>query len=94
MSSSMRLGEYLGSRRTKQEGSGENYILLLTNTIRVIKSRIIKWARHVECMGERCIQEILVGKLEGKSHLEDAGVDVRIILRWIFTQWNGGRGPH
>jgi hypothetical protein len=26
--------------------------------------------------------------------LEDAGVDVRIILRWIFTQWNGGRGPH
>jgi len=44
-------------------------------------------------MGERCIQEILVGKLEGKSHLEDAGVDVRIILRWIFTQCDGWRGP-
>jgi hypothetical protein len=37
-------------------------------------------------MGERCIQEILVGKLEGKNYLEEAGVDVRIILRCIFTQ--------
>jgi len=40
-------------------------------------------------MGERCIQEILMGKPEGKRPLGIAGVDVRIILRWIFTQWDG-----
>jgi hypothetical protein len=24
------------------------------------------------------------------DHLGDPGVDVRIILKWIFMQWNGG----
>jgi len=31
-----------------------------------------------------------MGKSEGKrDHLEDTGVDVRIILRWIFRRWDG-----
>jgi len=30
----------------------------------------------------------LVGKLEGKSHLGDPGVDGRI--RWIFRKWDVG----
>jgi hypothetical protein len=34
---------------------------------------------------ERCI-EVLVRKLEGRDHLEDPGVDGRIILRWIFRK--------
>jgi hypothetical protein len=25
-----------------------------------------------------------------RSHLEDPGVDGRIILRWIFREWVGG----
>jgi len=25
-----------------------------------------------------------------RDHLEDTGVDRRIILRWIFRKWNGG----
>jgi len=29
----------------------------------------------------------LVGKPEGKNHLEDPGVDGKIILRWIFRKW-------
>jgi hypothetical protein len=29
---------------------------------------------------------ILVGKPEGKSHLEDSGVDGRVILKWIFRK--------
>jgi len=31
-----------------------------------------------------------VGKPEGKNHLGDPGVDVRIILRWSFRKWNVG----
>ena len=31
----------------------------------------------------------LVGKPEGKSHLEDLGIDGRIILKWIYKTWNG-----
>jgi hypothetical protein len=33
---------------------------------------------------------VLVGKPDGKSHLEDPDVDGRIILRWIFRKWDGG----
>jgi len=33
-----------------------------------------------------------VGKPEGKNHLEDAGIDGRIILRWIFRKCHGGGG--
>jgi len=37
---------------------------------------------------------VLVEKSEGRNHLEDPGVDGRIILRWIFRKWmeGGGRG--
>jgi hypothetical protein len=31
----------------------------------------------------------LVGKPEGKSHLEDLGIDGRIILKWLYKTWNG-----
>ena len=34
----------------------------------------------------------LWGKPEVKSHLEDPGVDGRIILRWIFSKWDMGHG--
>jgi hypothetical protein len=29
------------------------------------------------------------GHLEEKGHLEDPGVDERIILKWIFEKWDG-----
>jgi hypothetical protein len=60
----------------------------LPNIVRVNKSRL-RWAGHVARMGERRgVYKVLVGKPEGKNHLEDAGIDVRIILRWIFRKWD------
>jgi len=36
-------------------------------------------------VGERRgVYRVLVGKPEGKSPLEDQGVDGKVILRWIF----------
>jgi len=32
------------------------------------------------------------GNLRKRDRLEDPGVGVRIILRWIFRKWNGGNG--
>jgi hypothetical protein len=40
-------------------------------------------------MGDRrSAYRVLVHNLDGKSHLEDAGEDGRIILRWIFGKWD------
>jgi hypothetical protein len=41
--------------------------------------------------GERKVAySVLEGKPEGKKHLEDPGVYIRIILRWIFRKWDVG----
>jgi hypothetical protein len=41
-----------------------------TNIVRVIKSRRMRWAGHVACMGEgRGVYSVLVGKPEGKRPL-------------------------
>jgi hypothetical protein len=42
-------------------------------------------------MGEnRGVYRVLVGKREGRNHLEDPGVDGRIILKLIVEKWDGG----
>jgi hypothetical protein len=46
------------------------------NIVWVIKSKIIRWMGHVAHMGERRgVYRVLVGKSEGKNHLDDPGVD-------------------
>jgi hypothetical protein len=40
----------------------------------------------------RGVHRVLVGKSEGKNHLEGPGVDGRIILKRIFTTWAWGIG--
>jgi hypothetical protein len=42
-------------------------------------------------MGERRdVYRVLVGKPEGKRHTEDPGVNIRIILKGIFRNWDLG----
>jgi len=58
---------------------------------RVMKSRKIRQAGNVVHMGERRgVYGIWVEKLEERVHLEDPGVDGRIIIRWIFRKWDVG----
>jgi hypothetical protein len=46
----------------------------------LIKTRRMRWAGHVARMGyRRGAYKVLVGGPEGKNHLEDLGVDGRII---------------
>jgi len=59
------------------------------NIVRVIKSRRMRWAGHVACVGEgRVVYRVLLGKPEGKRPL--GSVNGRIILRWIFRKWDVG----
>jgi hypothetical protein len=37
-------------------------------------------------------RRVLMGKPEGKTHLEEPRVDGMTILRWIFRKWDGGHG--
>ena len=49
-----------------------NDLFCSPNIIRMIKSRRMRWAGHVARMGERRrVYRVLVGKSEGRSHLED-----------------------
>ena len=47
-----------------------NDLYSLPNTVRVVKSRRMRWAGHVACMGEdRGVHRVLVGKPEGRRPL-------------------------
>jgi len=53
----------------------------------------MRWAGDVARKGERkCVSRVLVGKREVRNHLEEPGVDGRIILRWIFRSGISGHG--
>jgi hypothetical protein len=39
---------------------------------------------------ERCIQGFSVGNLREGGHLEDPGIDGRIVLKWIFERLGVG----
>ena len=84
----------MGLRGTRYEESGENHIMrsliICTahpNIVRVIKSRIVRWAGHVARMGEMGgLYRVWGGNLRDRDHLGDLSVDGRIILRWIFRK--------
>jgi hypothetical protein len=41
-------------------------------------------------MGRNVHTGFWCGKLKERDHLEEPGVDGRIILTWIFRKWDGG----
>jgi hypothetical protein len=50
----------------------------------------IGWACSAYGGEKRRIQGFGGGNLREREHLEDPGVDGRIILRWIFRKWDVG----
>jgi hypothetical protein len=59
------------------------------NIIRVIKSRRMRWAGHVARMGKSEVHTgFWLGDLREGDHLGDPGIDGRIILKWIFKEWD------
>jgi hypothetical protein len=61
------------------------------NIIRVINSRRLRWAGHVARMGEgEGHIGLLWRNLSEGDHLEDPGIDGRIILKGIFEKFHGG----
>jgi len=59
--------------------------------VRVIQSRRMRWAGHVAHRGRvEAYTGVWWGKLRERYHLENPGVDGRIILRWIFRKWDVG----
>jgi len=61
------------------------------NTVRVIKSRRMRWAGHVVSMVEErgCIGSCCGNRKEG-DHWRDLGVDGSIILGYISRRWDVG----
>jgi hypothetical protein len=76
----------------RKSHSEELHILYSSpNIIRQIKSRRMKWTRHVARMGEeRKVYKVLVGKPEGNRHLEDQGIDGRMGSEWILGRLAAG----
>jgi len=71
------LRRVFGPKRNKVTGEWRkphkeelNDLYFLPNIVRVVKSRLMRWAGHVACMGEdRAVHSVLVGKPEGKRPL-------------------------
>jgi hypothetical protein len=65
----------------------EIIICPLHNYYRPVKSRRMRWGGYVVCMKEmRNPYNILVRKPEGKNHLEDLGIDGKVILKCILKK--------
>jgi len=50
----------------------------------------MRWVRHVDVWGRvEVYTGFWWGNLREADHMEDPGVDGKIILRWIFGKWDG-----
>jgi hypothetical protein len=61
------------------------------NIVWVIKSRRMRWVRHVAHMGRgELYTAFWWGNLWERDHLKDRGINGRILLRWIFRKCDVG----
>jgi hypothetical protein len=82
--------EVIGEWR-KLHNEEPNYLYYSINIIRAIKLRRIRWVGHVAFMGrEEVYRGFWWGNLRERGHLEDPGVERKIILKIIFGKWNAG----
>jgi hypothetical protein len=76
-----------GHMREKWREDGEDWT---TRSFITCRLRQILCVGHVARMGPmRSIYKTLVWKLKGRDHLEDLGVDGRIMLEWILNKYIG-----
>jgi hypothetical protein len=82
------------TREWRKLQNGElNNLYSSPDIIRQIKSRRMRWAGHMARMGEeRNVYRVLVGNHEGKSHLEDQGVDGKMRSKWALETLAEGCG--
>jgi hypothetical protein len=58
--------------------------------VRVMKLKRMRWAGHVARIWEKRVHTGLWwGNLRERNHLEDRGIDGKVIIRWIFRKWGG-----
>ena len=70
-----------------------NDLYSLPNSVRVVKSRRMRWAGHVARMGEdRGVQRALVGKPEGKRPLGRPRRRWKNNIKMDLQEVGGGRG--
>jgi hypothetical protein len=70
-----------------------NDLYSLPNIVRVVKSRRMRWAGHVACMGEdRGVHRVLVGRPEGKRPLGRPRIRLEDNIKMDFQEVGGGRG--
>jgi hypothetical protein len=81
--------EVMGEWRKLHNGELHN-LYSSPDIIRQIKSRRMRWAGHVACMGEgRNVYRVLVGKPEGKHRLKDHGTDEKMGPKWTLGRLVG-----
>jgi hypothetical protein len=73
-------------RKLHNEDLNDKYSL--PYIVRVIKSRRMRWGGACSTYGGKWRW----GKLRERDHLEEPGIDGRLILRWIFRNWNVREG--
>jgi hypothetical protein len=58
----------------------------------MLKSRRMRWARNVARAGDkRCAYRGFGGgSLRERDHLENLGLDGRVIVKRVFKKWDGG----
>jgi hypothetical protein len=70
-----------------------NDLYSLPNIARVVKSRRMRWARHVACMGEdRGVHRVLVGRPEGKKPFGRPRRRWEDNIKMDIQEIGGGRG--